>query len=162
MPVTHRRRELTFSQGADREAAVRPRPHLTPTPPPSPRKAKIFSPTFATTSPSQGSSCHAPGLSRQYASSAPSSISPPSGVPGTLHPAQLLLQVADLVAQSGGELELKLAGGGVHLVAQLLDQVGQVLGRHARELQVPLRPALARAHPRHGRLAPGLLPPAPA
>ena len=30
-----------------------------------PRKAKILSPTLATTSPSQGSSCHAPGLARQ-------------------------------------------------------------------------------------------------
>src|SRR5437868_14021698 len=33
-----------------------------------PRKAKILSPTLTTTSPSQGSSRHAPGLARQYAS----------------------------------------------------------------------------------------------
>src|SRR5437764_12832705 len=46
-------------------------PHLSPTDETGaePRKAKILEPTFTTTSPSHGSSCHAPGLPRQYLNS---------------------------------------------------------------------------------------------
>ena len=43
------------------------------------------------------------------------------------HLAQFLLEVADLVAQACCELELELFGGGVHLLAQLTDKVGEVL-----------------------------------
>src|SRR3712207_7613312 len=39
----------------------------------SPRNAKILGPTLTTTSPSQGSSCQAPGLARQYSRSSPRS-----------------------------------------------------------------------------------------
>src|ERR1700722_3428647 len=49
-------------------APSRDAPHLTPTDVPEPRNAKILAPTLTTTSPSQGSSCQAPGLARQYAS----------------------------------------------------------------------------------------------
>src|SRR6185312_13113666 len=52
-------------------AASRLAPHFTPTDgvSPDPKNAKILPPTLATTSPSHGSSCQAPGLARQYASS---------------------------------------------------------------------------------------------
>src|SRR5580658_3967631 len=50
-------------------AGSRQAPHLRPTDVPEPRNAKILAPTLTTTSPSQGSSCQAPGLARQYASS---------------------------------------------------------------------------------------------
>src|SRR5260370_42663706 len=45
-------------------------PHFTPTDGDDsfPRNAKILLPTFTTASPSHGSSCHAPGLARQWAS----------------------------------------------------------------------------------------------
>src|SRR5271170_8411178 len=54
----------THSSATSRDA-----PHLRPTDVPEPRNAKILAPTLTTTSPSQGSSCQAPGLARQYASS---------------------------------------------------------------------------------------------
>src|SRR6516162_6355566 len=54
-------------------------PHLSPTAVPGPRNAKTLLPTLTTTSPSQGSSCHAPGLARQYASSSSQVIKPPPG-----------------------------------------------------------------------------------
>src|SRR5580693_350981 len=50
-------------------AASREAPHLRPTDVPEPRNAKILAPTLTTTSSSQGSSCQAPGLATQYASS---------------------------------------------------------------------------------------------
>src|SRR5260370_18880630 len=45
-------------------------PHFTPTDGDDsfPRNAKILLPTFTRASPSHGSSCHAPGLARQWAS----------------------------------------------------------------------------------------------
>src|SRR5580692_6477631 len=49
-------------------ATSRDAPHLRPTDVSEPRNAKILAPTLTTTSPSQGSSCQAPGLARQYAS----------------------------------------------------------------------------------------------
>ena len=45
---------------------------------------------------------------------------------GLHHLPQLLLQLADLVAQACGELELQLGGGTLHLVGQLLDQLGEL------------------------------------
>src|SRR4051794_40478695 len=42
------------------------------------------------------------------------------------HLPQLLLEVADLVPEAGSELELELAGRGLHLVGQLLDQRRQL------------------------------------
>ena len=42
------------------------------------------------------------------------------------HGAQLLLQVPDLVAQPGRQLEVQVLGGGVHLGGELGDEVGQV------------------------------------
>src|SRR5690606_21778970 len=56
---------------------------------------------------------------------------PASADAGGVHAAQLLLQVGDLVAEPGGELELQVAGRGEHLVGQLLDEVGQFGARHA-------------------------------
>src|SRR5262249_10480757 len=50
----------------------------------APRNAKIFGPTFATPSPSQGSSRHAPGLARQYTSSSSGVIRPSRAQPATL------------------------------------------------------------------------------
>jgi hypothetical protein len=49
-------------------ATSRSGPHLRPIDGPvDPKKAKILLPTLATPSPSHGSSRHAPGLARQYA-----------------------------------------------------------------------------------------------
>src|SRR5262244_1142274 len=66
-------------------------PHFSPSVVASsePRNAKILPPTLATTSPSHGSSCHAPGLARQYASISALVMAPPrtgrtSGAPRSL------------------------------------------------------------------------------
>ena len=80
---------------------------------------------------------------------------------GGPHAAQLLLQLADLVAQPGGELELQLGGGRVHLVGELLDQVGEVGRGHAGQLGGVLAGVL-RPQAGHRRLAAGLLPAAAA
>ena len=40
------------------------------------------------------------------------------------HLPEFLLQVADLIAQTRGKLELQLFGGRVHLLGQLPDQIG--------------------------------------
>ena len=45
---------------------------------------------------------------------------------GGPHGAQLLLEVLDLVAQPGGELEVEVLGGGVHLLGELVDEFGEV------------------------------------
>ena len=65
------------------------------------------------------------------------------------HAAQLLLQVGDLVAEPGGQLELQLGRRPMHLVGQLLDELGQVgagspSGEGARR---PRPPAAARPAP---------------
>src|SRR5215813_9662699 len=54
-------------------------PHFSPTMAVSsePKNMKILLPTLATTSPSHGSSCHAPGLARQYASISALVMAPP-------------------------------------------------------------------------------------
>src|SRR5688572_8843874 len=71
-----------------------------------------------------------------------------------LHAAQLLLQLLDLVAQPCRQLELQVAGRVVHLVGQLLDEIGELGARHAGEvLGVPARVAALRAHAGHRRLA---------
>src|SRR5690606_6819374 len=66
------------------------------------------------------------------------------------HLPQLLLEVGDLVPQPGRELELELLGGRVHLVAEVLDELGEVRGGCPTE-------ALARRRPGRGGLAPALL-----
>ena len=55
------------------------------------------------------------------------------------HGSQLLLEVADLVAQARRKLELELFGGRVHLVGKLADQIGQILRGQPRleDLLVP-------------------------
>src|SRR5687767_14497747 len=77
-------------------------------------------------------------------------VPPGLGVPASqlpdadgVHPSELLLELVDLVAQAGGELEVQLAGGVVHLVRELLDQGREVRPRHAG--QVLGVPAGARA-----------------
>ena len=60
----------------------------------------------------------------------------PAGDPGEVspprlpHPAQLALEVGDLVAVAGRELERQLGGGGVHRVGEVVDQRGEVGRRH--------------------------------
>ena len=46
---------------------------------------------------------------------------------GGPHGAQLLLEVLDLVAQPGGELEVEVLGGGVHLLGELVDELDEVV-----------------------------------
>ena len=46
---------------------------------------------------------------------------------GFRHLTEFFFEVSDLVAQTGREFELELFGGGVHLFAQLANQVGEVL-----------------------------------
>jgi hypothetical protein len=48
-----------------------------------------------------------------------------------IHASELLLQLGHLVADAGGELELEFAGGGQHLVVEVLDQLGQFGAGHA-------------------------------
>src|SRR5690348_9631208 len=61
-------------------------------------------------------------------------VPPRSADPGGVHPAELLLELADLVAEPRRQLEVQLPGGLVHLVLQLLDELGQLGPRHAREV----------------------------
>src|ERR1700678_4278012 len=85
--------------------------------------------------------------------------------PCRLHSSQLVLELLDLVADSGRDLELKLRRGGVHLVGQLLDDRDQVAaGRGADSYPAPGsgRGLVPRGQSRHRGLAAGLLPPAPA
>src|SRR5690349_20631095 len=46
--------------------------------------------------------------------------------PGGLHSPEFVLEVLDLVSDPGGNLELQLRGGRVHLLGQLTDQRHQV------------------------------------
>ena len=48
-----------------------------------------------------------------------------------LHAAELVLEIPDLVAEAGRDLELELGGGGVHLLGQLADQRAGVDDRAA-------------------------------
>src|ERR1700749_710201 len=50
---------------------------------------------------------------------------------GGVHSAQLFLQIGDLVAEPGGQLELQVTSGRHHLRGEVLDQVGQLGTRHA-------------------------------
>src|SRR5690349_21299789 len=47
------------------------------------------------------------------------------------HLAELLLEVTDLVAEAGGDLELQVGGSLLHLVGEGLDELGEVGGRDA-------------------------------
>ena len=49
---------------------------------------------------------------------------------GLDHLPQLLLQIRDLVAHPGGDLEVELGRRLVHLLGEFLDQIGQLGGRH--------------------------------
>jgi hypothetical protein len=53
---------------------------------------------------------------------------------GGFHATKLFLELADLIAQSCRQLELKLGRGNVHLVRQLLDQVRELRAWQAGEL----------------------------
>src|ERR671913_1178837 len=116
-------------------ASAREEPHLTPTAP-SPRKAKILSPTLATRSPSHGSSGQAPGLASAWAAmfwpSRDRRVMPSArrSSRGRAHLAQLLLEVPDLVPKAGSELEMEVTRGLVHLRGELLDEPGEVARRH--------------------------------
>src|ERR1700676_3642728 len=50
---------------------------------------------------------------------------------GRLHTAELLLELADFVTEAGGDFEMKLGGGGVHLLGQLGDQADELLAGDA-------------------------------
>src|SRR3954454_7983301 len=72
----------------------------------------------------------------------------------SIHGAELLLELADLVAEPGGELELQLSSRGMHLVLQLLDEQRQIVPRKPGELRSMLTGRLALAgHPWHRGLA---------
>ena len=91
---------------------------------------------------------------------------------GGVHAAELGLELADLVAEAGGQLELQLRGGGVHLLGQLGDQPDELaagragfLGRLASGgalARLRRDRAGARGQARYRRLAAGLLAPAAA
>src|SRR5215831_9728750 len=51
---------------------------------------------------------------------------------GGLHAAQFVLELLDLVPQPRRDLELKLGGGDVHLLGELLDERHQVAARRSR------------------------------
>src|SRR4051812_35197134 len=53
---------------------------------------------------------------------------------GGVHPPQLLLELADLVPQTGRQLEVQLPRGLVHLVLELLDELRQLGTRHPGEV----------------------------
>src|SRR5580693_3713600 len=50
---------------------------------------------------------------------------------GGVHAAELLLELSDFVAEAGGNLEMELGGGGVHLIGQLGDQADELLAGDA-------------------------------
>jgi hypothetical protein len=49
---------------------------------------------------------------------------------GQVHAAELLLEIGDLVAQPGSQLELQLAGRCHHLAGELLNQISELSARH--------------------------------
>src|SRR3954454_18208457 len=81
---------------------------------------------------------------------------------GLGHAAQLLLELTDLIAQPRSQLELQLSGGGVHLVGQLLDEIGELRARPAGQVLCVLANAARRRRARHGCLPAALLPATPA
>ena len=50
---------------------------------------------------------------------------------GGVHAAQLVLQIADLIAEAGRDLELKLSGSRVHLLGELGDQPDELAAQRA-------------------------------
>jgi hypothetical protein len=54
---------------------------------------------------------------------------------GGLHAAEFVLEFLDLVADAGGDLELQLGRGGVHLVGELADQCDEVAAGLATALR---------------------------
>src|SRR5690625_1496256 len=54
--------------------------------------------------------------------------------PSRVHATQFLLELRYLVAQAGRQLELQLRGGGMHLVTELLDQIGEIGRGHAGQI----------------------------
>ncbi len=46
---------------------------------------------------------------------------------GFRHLTEFFFEVSDLVAQTSCKLELELFGGGVHLLAQLANEIGEIL-----------------------------------
>src|SRR3954454_20800450 len=81
----------------------------------------------------------------------------------SIHGAELLLELADLVAEPGGELELQLGSRGMHLVLQLLDEQREIVPRKSGQLRSMLTGSLALAgHPRDRSLAARLGAPAAA
>src|SRR5262249_37034816 len=81
--------------------------------------------------------------------------------PRGLHAAQLVLELLDLVADAGGDLELQLRRCGVHLLGELGDQADEVAPGHALAAGLTCaggrKPGAGR-HPWHRRLPPALLP----
>src|SRR4051794_34914946 len=70
----------------------------------------------------------------------------------SIHRAELLLELADLVTEPRGELELQLGSRGMHLVLQLLDEQREIVPRQPGQLRSVLIGSLALAgHPRHRR-----------
>ena len=66
---------------------------------------------------------------------------------GLEHAAQLLLEVSDLIAQPRCNLELQLAGGGSHLLAELFDEVGEGVVLACSALKRRYRDVLRQAAP---------------
>src|SRR5690606_3451124 len=83
---------------------------------------------------------------------------------GLLHVAEFALELLDLVAEAGGELELEVGGGLVHLLGHRLEGAPRPLAGPpaARVGGGAAAPRGAGREPRDGRLAAALLPPGPA
>src|SRR5690606_17171357 len=83
---------------------------------------------------------------------------------GLLHVAEFALELLDLVAEAGGELELEVGGGLVHLLGHLLDEALQLLAGPLADQVGGVAADLPGAgrETRDGRLAAALLPPGPA
>ena len=76
---------------------------------------------------------------------------------GGVHAAKLLLEIGDLVPESGGQLKLQLPRGAHHLVGELLHQIRELGSGHRRGVP-SLQHASATAGPTGfagGAFAPG-------
>src|SRR5690606_20743667 len=176
-------RPCTRRPGTAAAATAGPSPRRPATPPgrrePARSSCSPTSPTRPAT-PSTGASATAPWKTARCSPSPPPRLDasasrrpPPTARAagrgglldaGLLHVAEFALELLDLVAEAGGELELEVGGGLVHLLGHLLDEALQLLAGPLADQVGGVAADLPGAgrETRAGRLAAALLPPGPA
>src|SRR5690606_41387672 len=109
--------------GSPAPRAPRPPAPRAPVPPSGHLPAVLTTPPLGST-PLRGAPYDISDPPARMGAVSPASRPPGSRLLGRLHLPQLLLQVGDLVAQPGRQLELQLLGGGPHLGVGLVGAGG--------------------------------------